>query len=82
VLPGGEGGSISKHPKVGVKQIDFGLMDFAVERSDVDILAKLFEQGQWKAHVDPRTPFTLEQVDKAFTLSSTGSVVGKIAVVP
>ena len=26
VLPGGEGGSISKHPKDGVKQIDFGLM--------------------------------------------------------
>ena len=26
LLPGGEDGALSKHPKIGVKQINFGLM--------------------------------------------------------
>ena len=26
LLPGGEGGALSKHPKPGVKQVNFGLM--------------------------------------------------------
>ena len=82
LLPGGEHGALSKHPKPGVKQINFGLMDFAVERTDVDMMAKLFEAGLWRPHVDPRSPFTLEQVGQAFSLSSTGTVVGKVAVVP
>lgn len=56
--------------------------DFAIERSDVDMLAKLFEGGHWQPHVDPRGPFNLDQVGQAFTLSKTGTVVGKIAIVP
>jgi hypothetical protein len=120
LLPGGEDGALSKHPKSGVKQINFGLMcvrpgsseivlvvylhvqflchlvvsvvcaydcvlcnrDFAIEKSDVDMLASLFEGGHWRAHVDPRAPFSLEHVDQAFTLSKTGTAVGKISIVP
>jgi NADPH:quinone reductase-like Zn-dependent oxidoreductase len=39
LLPGGENGALSKHPKHGVKQINFGLMDFLVVR-----LILIFEQ--------------------------------------
>ena len=55
-----------------MKQIDFGLMDFAVEKKDVDMMAKLFEQGLWRPHVDPRSPFSLGDASKAFALSATG----------
>jgi NADPH:quinone reductase-like Zn-dependent oxidoreductase len=75
-------GALSKHPKVGVKQINFGLMDVLIEKGDINALAKLFEAGLWKPHVDPRSPFTLEEVTGAFSLSATGSVVGKVAIVP
>ena len=80
MLPGGENGALSKHPKPGVRQINFGLMDFLVERADLDRLAQLF--GRWHAHVDARSPFRLDEVDRAFALSVTGTVVGKIAIVP
>ena len=43
---------------------------------------KLFEARRWGPRVDPRSPFTLERLAPAFSLSATGSVVGKIAIVP
>ena len=82
LLPGGENGALSKHPKMGVKQINFGVMDALIEKGDINTLATLFEAGHWKPYVDPRSPFTLEQISLAFSLSATGSVVGKIAIVP
>ena len=75
LLPGGENGALSKHPKPGVKQINFGLMNFVVERKDVDMLAKLYEGGLWNPYVDPRSPFHLSEVAQAFSLSATGSAV-------
>ena len=82
LLPGGENGALSKHPKASVKQINFGLMDFLVEKGDINTLGQLYEAGLWRPHVDPRSPFTLEEVTEAFSLSATGTVVGKIAIVP
>ena len=32
LLPGGEGGSLSKNPKPGVRQMEFGLMKSSVSR--------------------------------------------------
>ena len=37
ILPGGGGGTISKHPKVGVKQINFGYTD-ASKHEQLDLL--------------------------------------------
>ena len=82
LLPGGEHGALSKHPKHGVKQIDFGIMDVLVEKKDIDTLSQLYIAGLWRPYVDPRSPFTLDEVDKAFSLSATGTVVGKIAITP
>ena len=56
--------------------------DFAIEKTDVDMLASMFEGGHWRPHVDPHGPFNLEHVDQAFALSQTGTVVGKISIVP
>lgn len=56
--------------------------DFAIERSDVDMLAAMFQGGHWRPHIDARGPFNLDQVDQAFSLSKTGTVVGKISIVP
>lgn len=58
------------------------IRDFAVEKSDVDMLASLFEGGHWRTHVDPRAPFSLEHVDQAFAISKSGTAVGKISIVP
>jgi hypothetical protein len=50
ILPGGEGGSVSKHPKAGVKQINFGLTT-STHHSQLDTLAQLFDAGKLHAHL-------------------------------
>lgn len=76
VLTGGGKGTISKHPKVGVKQVHFGLMMPSV--ADLDELRDLFDKGSLNAHAE-RT-FPLEKVRDAFAFDKTGQVVGKIAI--
>ena len=54
-LPG-KGGSLSKHPKKGVKQINFGLCDSS-KHEDLDELRELVESSKLRPHLDTRTPF-------------------------
>jgi NADPH:quinone reductase-like Zn-dependent oxidoreductase len=77
VLPGGNGGTLSRHPKEGVRQINFGMAK-ATNHSLLDELAALFDAGQMQPHVFQSFP--LADAAKAFALSKTGTVVGKVAV--
>lgn len=77
VLPGGNGGTISRHPKKGVRQINFGMAK-ATNRSLLDTLASLFDDGKLQPHVF--ADFPLGEAAEAFALSKTGTVVGKVAV--
>merc|ERR1712000_180147 len=65
VLPGGNGGGVSKHPKAGVKQVDFG-MTSASDHRQLDILKGWFEEGKLKAYLYQQIP--MEQASKAFAL--------------
>ena len=78
ILPGGEGGKISDHPKAGVKQINYGLTS-SDNHEPLDRLKVYFEAGQLKAHVFQQIP--LDHASEAFALSKTGTVAGKVAVV-
>mmetsp|Transcript_24973 Transcript_24973/g.50184 ORF Transcript_24973/g.50184 Transcript_24973/m.50184 type:complete len:133 (-) Transcript_24973:181-579(-) len=74
-LPG-KGGSISKHPKPGVVQINYGLMVPSVKV--LDELVGLHQSGALRPHVQATFPLT--NVSGAFTLSAAGHVVGKLAI--
>jgi hypothetical protein len=75
-LPG-KGGALSKHPKAGVKQINYGLCDSS-NHEDLDALTSTVDAGKLKAVVQ-RT-FALDDIVKALNASFAGHVVGKIAV--
>jgi len=77
VMDTGGGGKISKHPKMGVKQISFGLMDPSDRAKGLDILKPLFEAGTLQPHT--QSNFTLNQVKEAF---NTKHIYGKLAVIP
>lgn len=79
VLMGGSGGTISKHPKAGIRQVSFGLSTAA--KKEFDQLKELFDTGK----LQPRTmqpTYNLAQVPDAFTRLRSHGVLGKIAVVP
>lgn len=78
VLPGGNGGKISDHPKAGVTQIPFG--SFKPSRTEFDELAKIFDQGQARANIF--ASYGLHQVSQAWTALRGHGVLGKIAVDP
>jgi NADPH:quinone reductase len=75
-LPG-KGGALSKHPKKGVKQINFGLCDSS-KHSSLDQLKELADRGLLRSHVD--RAFSLAHVVEAMNTSFTGKVVGKLAI--
>lgn len=77
ILPGGGGGAISKHPKAGVRQINYGLTD-STNHTGLDSLAAWFDAGKLTAHV--YAAFPLVDASKAFAMSKGGQVVGKVAV--
>lgn len=77
VLPGGNGGTISKHPKAGVTQINYGLTD-ASKHEQLDVLKGFFDAGKLVAHLN--TLYPLEQTAAAFAESKAGHVVGKVAI--
>ena len=77
ILPGGGGGTISKHPKAGVRQINFGLTT-STNHSGLDSLAQWFDAGKLQAHVFGT--WTLETAKGAFAANKAGQVVGKVAV--
>ena len=78
LLPGGENGALSKHPKAGVTQLSFGLMIPSLAR--LNQVKSFFEAGGLTAHVEQT--FDFEHVGDAFAFSKSGQVVGKIAIVP
>lgn len=78
ILPGGNGGKISNHPKKGVHQINYGLTT-SDHHDGLDRLAGYFASGKLVPHVFQYVP--LENAAAAFALSKTGSVAGKVAVV-
>merc|ERR1712050_785129 len=79
VLLGGNGGTISKNPKAGVKQVNFGL--FNGGQKEMGMLKTWFEQSKLKAHVMQPT-YGLGEVGQAFNRLLSSGVLGKIAVVP
>merc|ERR1711959_221362 len=79
VLLGGNGGTVSSHPKAGVKQVPFGLTTAGTK--ELDQLKEYFEAGK----LQPRTmqpAYGLAEVAEAFTRLRSHGVLGKIAVVP
>lgn len=80
VLMGGNGGTISSHPKAGVHQVYFQYGNGS-PRQGLDELAALFDAGS----LSPRTmqpTYGLSEVPQAFTRKTSSGVLGKIAVVP
>jgi len=75
-LPG-KGGDISKHPKAGVKQINYGLCDSS-KHEDLDALKAIVDGGNLKAVV--QQTFNLDDIVKALDTSFAGHVVGKLAI--
>jgi len=80
VMDTGGGGTISPHPKPGVKQIAFGLADISDHGKALDILKGLFEAGQLHPHT--QATYNLAQVTTAFNVDVSGKVLGKLAIVP
>ena len=78
LLPGGQGGALSKHPRPDVTQINFGLTNSS-DYSLLDHLASLFDTGVLHAHV--AAAYQLDQAAKAFRASKAGHIIGKVAVV-
>ena len=78
ILPGGNGGKISDHPKAGVKQINYGLT-VSDSHENLDRLKTYFEAGKLVPHVFKQVP--LASASEAFALSKTGAVCGKVSVV-
>jgi NADPH:quinone reductase-like Zn-dependent oxidoreductase len=72
------GGSLSKNPKPGVKQINFGEM--IPEASALDKIRDFVDAGKLKSHV--QETFPLFRVAEAFGVSNSGTVVGKLAIRP
>lgn len=77
VLMGGNGGTVSKHPKQGVHQISFGLATAA--KPEMDHLARLFDDGKLQPHTMEK--YTLAQVPEAFTRLRSSGVLGKLSIV-
>lgn len=80
ILPGGNKGQPSVHPKEGVRQVaNCRTKDLGPEA--LNILAKLFDAGKLQPHTMSPT-YGISEVPQAFTRLLTAGVVGKIAIVP
>jgi len=75
-LPGKDG-DLSKHPKAGVKQMSFGIVD-ASPHEDLDALKIIADGGHLRANLEKSVP--LEEIVTALNMSSTGHTVGKIGL--
>lgn len=75
-LPG-KGGGVSKHPKPGVRQINYGLCDSS-KHEDLDALAAFTQAGHLKAYVSQA--FGLEDFATAFNVSISGHALGKVGI--
>lgn len=77
-LPG-RGGSLCKHPKPGVKQIDYGLTN-AGNHEDLDELRVLIDRKDGGIRSQIQKTFTLNQSVLALNASMSGNVVGKVSI--
>merc|ERR1712046_436859 len=75
-LPG-KGGDVSKKPKAGVTQINYGLCDSS-KHEDLDALKAIADVGDLKAVV--KQSFGLEDIISALNASFEGHAVGKIGI--
>lgn len=75
-LPG-KGGALSKNPKEGVTQINYGLADSS-NHEDLDALKAIADVGHLKAVV--AKSFALENILGALGASMGGHVVGKVGI--
>lgn len=75
-LPG-KGGDLSKNPKEGVKQINYGLCDSS-KHEDLDELAAFAEAGKLRGVVSESHNF--EDILAALNSSTGGHAVGKIGI--
>jgi len=76
-LPG-KGGAVSKNPKDGVTQINYGLCDSS-KHEDLDALKAIADVGHLRAVV--KQSFALEDILGALNASFSGHAVGKIGIV-
>jgi len=76
-LPG-KGGALAKHPKAGVKQINYGILSGSTTK-DLDTLKGFVDAGKLKSQV--QQSFDLAHVAQAFNQSFHGHVVGKLGIV-
>ena len=88
LLPHGNGqGALSKHPKPGVRQIDFGDVD-NTRHDTLDELAELFDRGAVRINVgsvpgvQQAFPLTTQAARAAYKTVAAGQVLGKCAIVP
>jgi len=77
-LPG-KGGAISKHPKQGVKQIDYGLCDPS-NHEDLDALMKIFVDIKVQVVVEDWWSINDSGLKGALERSMSGKAVGKIGL--
>jgi len=75
-LPG-KGGAVSKKPKDGVTQINYGLCDSS-KHEDLDALKAIADVGHLQAVV--QQSFALEDIIGALNASFSGHAVGKIGI--
>jgi len=75
-LPG-KGGDVSKNPKPGVRQINFGLCDSS-KHEDLDALRTLADAGNLTSVVQQSLP--LEEIVQALSIVLAGHVVGKLGI--
>jgi NADPH:quinone reductase-like Zn-dependent oxidoreductase len=76
VISSGGGGAISKHPKAGVRQINFGIQSSG--KKEYDYVAGLFDAGALKAHIF--ASYGLAEVPKAWSALRGHGVLGKISI--
>jgi len=74
-LPGKDA-KLSKHPKEGVEQINYGLM--IPSANTLNELLAIYDAGALKPHVQSTYP--LANVSGAFSESASGHVIGKLAI--
>ena len=76
-LPG-KGGALSKHPKPGVRQVNYGL--FTSAPSTYAALSAMVEAGTLHTVVQRRFALSAENIEAAFRLQAAGHVVGKLVI--
>ena len=88
LLPHGNGqGALSKHPKPGVRQINFGDVD-NTRHDTLDALAAFFDSGAVRVNVggvpgvQAAFPLTTQGARTAYATVAAGQVLGKCAMVP